>query len=258
MSGASPIPPSTPAFEVIDLGLTAYQAAWDTQKQHHARVAAGGQPTLLLAEHPAVLTLGRKAASGDNIVVTREYLAAQQIGVYEIERGGDVTYHGPGQLVMYAIFPVGRKVRDFLRLLEEATLGALAALSLRDARPNPGYAGIYVPDREVGGLSRHQKIASIGVAVKRHVALHGVGLNVSTNLDHFDLIVPCGLTDTQMTSLEREYQLRDLGQAPDMPAVKQAVTEAFAQTFQDYDWTLPVFPFQSAQTQITPSVRGPA
>lgn len=249
---------SAPAFEVIDLGLVDYQAAWDIQKQHHTRVASGGRPTLLLAEHPAVLTLGRKAQAGENIVVTREYLAAQGIGVHEIERGGDVTYHGPGQLVIYAIFPVGRKVRDFLRLLEEVTLQALAALNLRDTRPNPGYAGIYVPDREVSGLMRHQKIASIGVAIKRHVALHGVGLNVSTHLDHFDLIVPCGLADTQMTSIEREYQLREMGRVPDMNVVKQAVTEAFAETFRDYDWTLPVLPFQNIQTRPIPSVGGPA
>ena len=132
---------SFPAFEVMDLGLVEYQAAWDLQKQQHARVAAGGRPTLLLAEHPAVLTLGRKARAGENIVVTREYLAAQGIGVYEIERGGDVTYHGPGQLVLYAVFPVGRKVRDFLRLLEDATLRTLAALGLHDTRPNPGLRG---------------------------------------------------------------------------------------------------------------------
>ena len=245
----------TSSFEVLDLGLTDYQTAWDAQKQHHERVAAGGRPVLLLTEHPAVLTLGRKARAGENIVVSREYLTAQGIGVHEIERGGDVTYHGPGQLVIYAIFPVGRKVRDFLRLLEGATLQTLSSLGLNDARPNPGYAGVYVPDRQVNGLMRHQKIASIGVAIKRHVALHGVGLNVSTNLSHFDLIVSCGLTDTQMTSVEHEYELRGLGAVPDMNAVKQAAAEAFAQTFKDYDWTLPVFPVQPLQQ---PAVGGPA
>ncbi len=253
-------PLSIPPFQVLDLGLTEYQSAWDVQRQHHARVAQGGVPTLLLAEHPAVLTLGRKALSGQNIVVTREYLAAQGIGVYEIERGGDVTYHGPGQLVMYAIFPVGRKVRDFLRLLEDATLSILAAAGLDDARPNPGYAGVYLPDREVNGLGRHQKIASIGVAIKRHVALHGVGLNVATHLDHFDLIVPCGLSDTQMTSIEREYALRGLGEAPSMQAVKRAAAEAFAEVFAAYDWTLPALPpYPDAQlTPTTPAVGGPA
>ena len=251
MNGLPPTP-----FDVLDLGLMDYVTVWDAQKQHHARVAAGGRPVLLLTEHPAVLTLGRKARAGENIVVTREYLASQGIQVYEIERGGDVTYHGPGQLVMYAIFPVGRKVRDFLRLLEAATLHTLAAAGLHDARPNPGYAGMYVPDRQVNGLTRHQKIASIGVAIKRHVALHGVGLNVSTNLDHFDLIVPCGLSDTQMTSLEREYDLRGLGAAPEMSAVKRAAAESFAETFADYDWTLPVLP--PIQTVQQPAVGGPA
>ena len=248
------LPP--PPFEVLDLGLMDYVTAWDAQKQHHSRVAAGGRPVLLLIEHPAVLTLGRKARSGENIVVSRKYLAAQGIAVHEIERGGDVTYHGPGQLVMYAIFPVGRKVRDFLRLLEGATLQTLSSLGLHDARPNPGYAGVYVPDREVNGLARHQKIASIGVAIKRHVALHGVGLNVSTTLDHFDLIVPCGLSDTQMTSVKREYELRGLGAAPEMSAVKRAAAESFADTFRDYDWTLPALP--PIQNINSPAVGGPA
>ena len=156
-----------------------YREAWDVQHRLHEQVAAGGRPTLLLVEHPTVLTLGRKAKEGENIVVTREYLSSQGIEVLEVERGGDVTYHGPGQLVAYAIFPVGRRVRDFLRLLEAATVQALTRLGLPDARPNPGYAGVYVDPREVGGLTRDQKIASIGVAVKKHVALHGIGLNLS-------------------------------------------------------------------------------
>lgn len=227
------------AFDILDLGLMPYRDAWALQKQHHARVAAGGRPVLLLVEHPAVLTLGRKAREGDNIVVTREYLNTQGIEVFEVERGGDVTYHGPGQLVAYAVFPVGRRVRDFLRLLEQSVVTALATLGLDDARPNPGYAGVYVTDREVGGLSRHQKIASIGVAVKSHVALHGVGFNVTTNLDHFDLIVPCGLTDTQMTSVAREYELRGQDRSASLAEAKAALAQAFAQTFSTYDWHLP-------------------
>ena len=230
---------SVPAFDILDLGTLPYPEAWALQKRHHDRVAGGGRPTLLLVEHPAVLTLGRKAREGDNIVVTREYLAAQGIEVFEVERGGDVTYHGPGQLVAYAVFPVGRRVRDFLRLLEQSVVTALDTLGLPDARPNPGYAGVYVPDREVGGLPRHQKLASIGVAVKRHVALHGIGMNVTTNLDHFDLIVPCGLTDTQMTSVAREYELRGLPRTATMPEAKAALAGAFTTTFDTYDWTLP-------------------
>jgi lipoyl(octanoyl) transferase len=226
-------------FDVLDLGLTDYAAAWALQKQHHARVAAGSRPVLLLTEHRPVLTLGRKAVEGGNIVASREVLAAQGIEVFPVERGGDVTYHGPGQLVMYAIFPVGRRVRDFLRLLEAATLGTLERVGLPDARPNPGYAGVYLPDRSENGLSVQQKIASIGVAIKEQVALHGVGLNVSTNLEHFELIVPCGLQGTRMTSIEREYELSDLGTPPEMSTVKRAAADAFAQHFHTYDWTLP-------------------
>ena len=227
------------AFDVIDLGVVPYRGAWDIQHRQHERVAAGGRPALLLLEHPPVLTLGRKAKEGLNIVVTREYLAAQNIEVLDIERGGDVTYHGPGQLVAYAIFPVGRRVRDFLRLLEQAVVTALGTLGLPDARPNPGYAGVYVDPREVNGKTYDQKICSIGVAIKQNVALHGIGFNVCTNLDHFDLIVPCGLMDTQMTSVAREYDLRGLNRRASMPEAKKALTDAFAAVFADYDWSLP-------------------
>ena len=238
-SATLPPPAIGQPFGVLDLGVMPYRQAWDVQHACHAQVAAGGTPTLLLVEHPPVLTLGRKAREGENIVVTREYLTGQGIEVLEVERGGDVTYHGPGQLVAYAIFPVGRRVRDFLRLLEAATVGALAELGLDDARPNPGYAGVYVSPRDVNGLTRDQKIASIGVAVKQHVALHGIGLNVATNLHHFDLIVPCGLQDTQMTSVQREYDLRGLGRSAKMDAAKAALARAFGAAFRDYDFSLP-------------------
>ncbi len=234
-----PVPDTLDPFDVVDLGLIPYADAWTLQKEHHARVAAGGRPVLLLAEHPPVLTLGRKAREGTNIVVTRAYLDSQGIAVYEVERGGDVTYHGPGQLVGYAIFPVGRRVADFLRLLEAATIEALRTLGLPDARPNPGYAGVYVDARTVNGRGYDQKICSFGVAVQRGVALHGLGLNVATNLHHFELILPCGLQDTHMTSVEREYELRGLGTAPDMAASKAALTQAFEKVFETYDWTLP-------------------
>ena len=227
-------------FAVRDLGVTPYRDAWDLQKTLHAQVAAGNAPpTLLLVEHPPVLTLGRKAREGTNIIVTRDYLHAQGIEVLEVERGGDVTYHGPGQLVAYAIFPVGRRVADFLRLLEQATISALHDLGLNDARPNPGYAGVYVTERDVNGLTYDQKIASFGVAVQRHVALHGLALNVNANLQHFDLIVPCGLTQTHMTSVQREYDLRGLNRAASMQGAKDALTRAFHTNFAQYDWTLP-------------------
>lgn len=223
------------AFDVLDLGVLPYAQAWTRQKQEHARVVAGGRPVLLLVEHPAVLTLGRKAREGGNIVAPRDVLAANGIEVHEVERGGDVTYHGPGQLVAYTIFPVGRRVRDFLRLLEASVVAVVESFGVA-ARANPGYAGVYVEPREVNGRLLDQKIASIGVAVQRDVAFHGVGFNVTTDLTHFDLILPCGLTDTQMTSLERELTLRGLS-APDPDEVKARLVRAFEQTFASYDWT---------------------
>lgn len=221
------------AFDVVDLGLTPYAAAWERQKHEHARVALGGRPVLLLVEHPAVLTLGRKAREGGNILAPRTSLAANGIEVFEVERGGDVTYHGPGQLVAYAIFPVGRRVRDFLRLLEQVFVNVTEGYGL-SARANPGYAGVYVAPRKVNGKMTDQKIASIGVAVQRDVALHGAALNVNTKLDHFDLILPCGLQDTQMTSLARE-----LGREVDMAEVRARTARAFQDIFASYDWTLP-------------------
>ena len=225
-------------FGVLDLGVLPYPQALERQKQEHARVVAGGQPTLMLVEHPPVLTLGRKAREGSNIIVPRPLLAANGIDVFEVERGGDVTYHGPGQLVAYAIFPVGRRVRDFLRLLEAAFVQVVESYGLT-ARANPGYAGVYVEPREVNGRLLDQKIASIGVAIQRHVAFHGVALNVTTNLDHFDLILPCGLQDTQMTSLARELALRGRAATADMTDVKARTVAAFHDTFASYDWTLP-------------------
>ncbi len=234
------------SFAVRDAGTLPYADAWELQRQEHARVAAGGQPTLLLLEHLPVITLGRKAREGGNIIVTRAHLDKLGISVYEVERGGDVTYHGPGQLVGYTIFPVGRRVRDFLRLIEASLVAALADVGL-EARANPGYAGVYVAPREAGGRMLDQKIASIGVAVQKNVAFHGFALNVSTDLTHFEFIVPCGLTDTQMTSVAREYDLRGLGEAPDMPRLKQAVADAFTRTFTTYDWSLPSFEPTAAQ-----------
>lgn len=226
------------AFGVLDLGLLPYQDALARQKEEHARVASGGRPVLILVEHPPVLTLGRKAREGSHILAPRALLAASGIEVFEVERGGDVTYHGPGQLVAYPIFPVGRRVRDFLRLLEQVFVAVAGSYGLR-ARANPGYAGVYVEDREVGGHLMAQKLASIGVAVQRGVAFHGVALNVTTNLAHFELILPCGLVGTQMTSLARELALRGRADPPDMPGVKARTVHAFQETFAAYDWSRP-------------------
>ena len=209
-------------FVTHDLGLIPYREAYALQLSLHANVADGLEPpTLLLLEHPRVITHGRKDDEDTNLIVPKALLEAQGIEVIATERGGTVTYHGPGQLVAYPIFPVGRRVRDFLRRLENVQIQVLERYGLA-ARPNPGYAGVYVGD---------DKIGSIGVAIKRNVALHGLALNVNTRLEDFDLIVPCGLTDTRMTSMQRL-----LGREIPITDIKQALEHAFIQEFSAYRW----------------------
>ena len=204
-----------------DLGRVPYQEALNVQHSTHARVADGVQPpTLLLVEHDPVITHGRKDGENDFEVVPRETLVRLGIEVIHVERGGSVTYHGPGQIVGYPIFPVGRRVRDFLRQLENALVQALSELGA-PARPNPGYAGVYL---DAPGPER--KIASIGVAVQRGVAFHGFALNVNTNLEHFKLITPCGLEGVTMTSLQEIF-----GAPQDMTRVKDVLVTAFEQEF---------------------------
>ncbi len=206
-------------FVAQDLGVVPYQKAYALQLEAHARVAAGGTPELLLLEHPRVITHGRKDLLDTNLLFPLETLARLGIDVVATERGGTATYHGLGQLVAYPIFRVGRKVRDFLRRLENVQIWVLAQYGLQ-ARPNPGYAGVYVGD---------DKIGSIGVAIKQNVAIHGLALNINTNLADFDLIVPCGLQDTQMTSMQKL-----LGYEIPMLEVKKQLIEAFRLEFTSF------------------------
>ncbi len=209
-------------FVTKQLGLVPYPDAYQLQLQTHDLVASGlTPPTLLLLEHPRVVTHGRKDNEETNLVVPKAMLEAQGIEVINTERGGTVTYHGPGQLVAYAIFPVGRRVRDFLRRLENVQIRLLETYGV-SARPNPGYAGVYV---------NSDKIGSIGVAIKRNVALHGLAINLNTKLEDFELIVPCGLTDTKMTSLEKL-----LNHKIDMDDARDRLKNAFRIEFQDYHW----------------------
>jgi lipoyl(octanoyl) transferase len=208
-------------FITRDLGVQPYRAGYALQLEAHARVVAGGVPELLLLEHERIITHGRKDTEDTNLNLPLEALKSLGVDVIATERGGTATYHGPGQLVAYAIFPVGRRVRDFLRRLENVQIRVLHGYGI-EARPNPGYAGVYVSQ---------DKIGSIGVAVKSNVALHGLALNVNTNLADFDLIIPCGLTDTRMTSMQKL-----LARAVPMDDAKRALQEAFTEEFRDYRW----------------------
>ena len=178
-------------FVVRDLGRMGYRDAWDVQHEVHDAVASEREPpTLLLVEHDPVITFGRKGGH-EHLLTPAEELTRQGFDLVDIERGGDVTYHGPGQLVGYPILPIGRRVRDYLRRIE-ASIVDLAAEYGVTAEGSPGYAGVWIGN---------EKLCAIGVAIKRGVSLHGFALNVATNLAHFDTIVPCGLEGTGVTSL---------------------------------------------------------
>ena len=206
--------PLPACLEVRDLGLLPYLEAWELQKQLVAARKAGQvEDTLLLLEHPHVITLGRNAR--------REHLLSvpPEVEVHQTNRGGDVTYHGPGQLVGYPIFDLAGLRKDvawYMRSLEEALIGALAQFGIRAARM-PGLAGVWVEQR---------KIAALGVHLSRWVTCHGFALNVNTDLRYFECIVPCGIRNYGVVSMESL-----LGGPVDMERVKEAVAASFQNTF---------------------------
>lgn len=178
-------------FVVRNLGRMSYRDAWTVQHELHDAVAGGRTPpTLLLVEHGPVITFGRKGGR-EHLLVGEAELRSRGFDLVDVERGGDVTYHGPGQLVGYPILPIGRRVRDYLRRLEDAMVALCHEYGI-DAHGSPGYAGVWVGN---------DKLCAIGVAVKRNVSFHGFALNVTTDLSHFDTIVPCGLVGKGITSL---------------------------------------------------------
>jgi len=217
---------------VAQLGLVPYGEALGRQRALAEDRIAGrlGSDLLLLLEHPPVVTLGRGTRES-SLPVAPELLRRRGIDVFEIERGGDVTYHGPGQLVGYPIFDLAAHRKDlhwFLREIEEALFGALARFGV-PAERRAGYTGVWTGGR---------KIASIGIHVRQWVSWHGFALNVATDLSAFDLIVPCGIPDVVMTSVARELEAQTHGRSdarggdPDlMHRVREAVVESFVRTF---------------------------
>jgi len=208
-------------IEVRRLGTIDYQAALDLQAQLVERRKQGLIPDqLLLLEHPPVITLGVRTRNDRSHVLESEAaLAAKGVGLFETGRGGDVTYHGPGQLVGYPIVdlkPDRCDVHRYVRDLEEVLIRAVDAFGVRAGRIE-GLTGIWVGD---------QKLAAIGVRISRWVTSHGFALNVNTDLSHFGLIVPCGITDKGVTSLERL-----LGHAVPMDEVAETVARQFAALF---------------------------
>lgn len=205
---------------VVDLGTRRYGEVLELQRAV-ARARISGdieQDVLLLVEHPPVVTLGRSSKDA-HLLANAEQLAARGVELFEVERGGDVTFHGPGQLVGYPIIDLKRHKQDlhwYLRQVEEVLIRALGHLGIGGERV-PRYTGVW---------TRQRKIASIGVHARDWVTWHGFALNVATELSYFDLIVPCGIPEVTMTSVQRE-----LGRATDIRAVSEVVVASAADVF---------------------------
>src|SRR3954470_558765 len=213
---------------VCDLGTMAYGEALDLQRAvAKARISGElDEDLLLLVEHPPVVTLGRSFKER-HLLASPTLLASRGVELFEVERGGDVTFHGPGQLVGYPIVDLKRHKRDlhwYLRQVEEALIRAIAPFGLVGER-RAGLTGVWTEGR---------KLASIGVHARDWVTWHGFALNVTTDLRYFDLIVPCGIDAVEMSSIGRELERRgEDGVDPDalMAAVKAQVSTAFGDLF---------------------------
>ncbi|HEY6073949.1 MAG TPA: lipoyl(octanoyl) transferase LipB [Anaerolineales bacterium] len=239
---------------VIDLGLIDYQQAWDLQQAYAAEIASGQRaPTLLLLEHPHVYTFGRRGHA-ENLLFAQPELKERGIAVHWVDRGGDVTYHGPGQLVGYPLLPLGRpqpaeQARDenqvrlpeadyvgYIRKLEKVLIAVLARFGLA-AGQRPGLTGVWIQPDVASRCARCRpedrlqpaKIAAIGVKVDaRGVSRHGFALNVNPDMSYWDGIIACGLAGAPIVSMADL-----LPEPPAMRDVKNAVTEAFVEFF---DW----------------------
>jgi lipoyl(octanoyl) transferase len=207
---------------VVNLGIAPYEEALELQRAlAHERISGAiPEDILLLLEHPPVVTLGRSAKTS-NLVSSAEFLASKGVELFEVERGGDVTFHGPGQLVGYPIIDLKRHKLDlhwYLRQVEEGLIRTLAEYGI-SAERNPGFTGVWTEGR---------KIASIGVHARDWVTWHGFALNVTTDLSYFDLIIPCGIDGVTMTSIEREVNFRD---SQSLPTTVEVASEIAARVF---------------------------
>ena len=192
---ADPLP-----LQVIDLGLMAYREAWARQVEAHEAVLAGGVPTLFLVEHPPVITFGRRGATPGHLLASAPRLAGMGVDVVESDRGGDVTFHGPGQIVAYPILRLNDhrySVGAYVHALERRVIDTLRQFGIV-AYTDRTAVGVWT-DRD----KRPEKICAIGVRVRRGVSMHGIALNVETNLAYFDLIVPCGIAERGVTSVRK-------------------------------------------------------
>lgn len=204
---------------MVDMGVIDYQEALDWQEQfQQKRIKNQITDLLLVVEHPPTITVGR-SGSQTHILRSEDFLKEQGISVYEISRGGDVTYHGPGQVVCYPILKLEGEERDlhaYLYRLEEIMIRALETYGLVGGRKQ-AYSGAWVEDAKVG---------AVGVAVRQYVTMHGFALNVNPQLEHFGLIVPCGIQEFEVTSLAK------LGCPASFTEVKEELKRQCASVFE--------------------------
>ena len=221
------MPNSTKTLTCCELGLIDYQTGLALQEQLHARRWAEEiGDTALFLEHSHVITLGRRGGNSD-ILVPESDLSDQGVAVHRSSRGGQATYHGPGQLVVYFIFNLydaQRELRRFVENLEQSVITYLGEAFGLKATVDPNHPGVWVNDH---------KIAALGIAVKQRVTMHGLALNVNTDLAKFDNIIPCGITDRGVTSLACI-----LGRPIDLADVRRGLAIAIAQQygFVDLQW----------------------
>ena len=216
----------------IDLHLMDYKQAWDYQQEIQNRLiqekisgsGSGELPCLIFVEHPHVYTLG-KSGKENNLLINDKFLESIQAAYYKTDRGGDITYHGPGQIVGYPVFDLDQMktgVKGYISRLEDAIISTLEGYGIASGRL-PGATGVWI---EPGKPGSQRKICAIGVKVSRGITMHGFALNVNTNLSYFNHINPCGFTDKGVTSMEKE-----LGKTVNFEEVKGKLRSKIALEF---------------------------
>ena len=224
-----------PEVTIINLGLVDYKKAWDIQEKYFKQAIdrkiaiRNGEnlppPSnyLILCEHPNVYTIG-KSGKEENLLLSSEEVKSKEASFYKINRGGDITYHGPGQLVVYPILELDQFFTDihkYMRFLEQAVINTLLKFGIQSSRID-GMTGVWIDS----ALPSARKICAMGVKSSRWVTMHGIGFNINTNLDFFSHIVPCGIDDKAVTSMKKE-----LGIEVDMQEVENIIIEEFKSLF---------------------------
>lgn len=216
----------TGTIRVRDLGLMPYRQAWELQEQAHEQVVAGGEETIFIVQHPPVITLGRREDSVKNLLTPEEKLSGLGVELVRSDRGGDITFHGPGQIVAYPIIRLevhGLSVSGYVHRLEKIVAAALAEFGIA-GQTDPQAIGVWVQDGD-----QLAKICAIGVRIRRGVSLHGLALNVTTDLSGFSHMIPCGLASRAVTSIAKILGNR----APSIEKMKEVLVRHLRDGFED-------------------------